>query len=193
MFRLPFLVALALVTAFGLGIGSTVMMLDASSGFGAIRIGPWTAFPLAQASDADPYAKSHRARAGKLLYGSAEGLTFQAATDDKGQKLSPACTYTIEGQTPASRFWTLFAANDKNEPLDPGEDLPSAFNSTNVLRHTDGGFSIAVSASAQPDNWLAIKPGRPYRLVLTLLDTPAAGSSGLLEVDMPKIAKASCP
>ena len=63
------LVALALITAFGLGIGSTVMMLDASSGFGAIRIGPWKAFPEAQMPDADPYAKSHRARAGRLLLG----------------------------------------------------------------------------------------------------------------------------
>ena len=117
MFRLPLLVALALVTAFGVGIGSSVMMLNASSGFGSIRLGPWAAFPLAQTSSADPYAQSHRARAGRLLFGSAEGLMFQADEDDEGRRLSSDCTYEMKGQTPPARFWTLYAANSLNEPL----------------------------------------------------------------------------
>ena len=193
MFRLPFLVALALITAFGLGIGSTVMMLNASSGFGAIKIGPWTAFPEAQMPDADPYAKSHRARAGRLLLASAEGLTFQAGLDQNGRPLSPACTYEMTGQTPPARFWTLFAADSTNEPLTPGDALPAAFNAWNVLRASNGAFTIRISASAQPGNWLALKRGRPFRLVLSLLDTPTAGSSGVLEIDMPALRKVSCP
>ncbi|MDB5524854.1 MAG: hypothetical protein JWM58_2617 [Rhizobium sp.] len=192
MFRLPFLVALALITAFGLGIGSTVMMLDASSGFGAIRLGPWAAFPEAQMADADPYAKSHRARAGRLLFGTAEGLIFQADADQDGKRLSPACTYEITGQTPPARFWTLYAADSLNEPLDPGPERPAAFNSWNVLRQPDGAFTVRISASAQPGNWLAVSRSRPYRLVLSLLDTPTAGSSGVLEIQMPALTKVSC-
>lgn len=193
MFRLPFLVALALITAFGLGIGSTVAMLDASQGFGAIRLGPWTAFPQAQMPDADPYAKAHRARAGRLLFGSAEGLTFQADNDQAQHRLSAACTYEIAGQTPPARFWTLYAADDTNEPLVPGTELPAAFNSWNVLRDGNGAFTVRISATAQPGNWLAVKRGRPYRLILSLLDTPTAGSNGVLEIDMPSLRKVSCP
>eukprot|EP01035_Chromulina_nebulosa_P057599 gene57599-78913_t len=178
MFRLPFLVALALITAFGLGIGSTVMMLNASSGFGAIGIGPWIAFPEAQMPDADPYAKAHRARAGRLLLGSAEGLTFTARTDSQKRPLSPSCTYALTGNTPPARFWSLYAADATGEPLNPGDDLPSAYNAWSVLRGPDGAFSVSVSASAQPGNWLAVRRGRPYQLVLTLLDTPTAGSNG---------------
>lgn len=192
MFRLPFLVALALITAFGLGIGSTVTMLDASAGFGAIKLGPWVAFPEAQMPDADPYAKSHRARAGKLLLGSAEGLTFRADVDQDGKRLSPRCTYEMNGQTPLARFWTLYTANAGDEVLDPGPELPAAFNSWNVLRRPDGTFSIMISPSPQPGNWLAVKHGRPYRLVLSLLDTPTAGSNGVLEIDMPVLRKVSC-
>jgi hypothetical protein len=192
MFRLPFLVALALITAFGLGIGSTVKMLDASAGFGAIRLGPWTAFPELQMPDADPYAKSHRARAGKLLLGSAEGLIFHADIDQDGKRLSPACTYEMSGQTPLARFWTLYTANADDEVLDPGAERPSAFNAWNVLRRPDGTFSILISPSPQPGNWLAVKRGRPYRLVLSLLDTPTAGSNGVLEIDMPTLRKVSC-
>jgi hypothetical protein len=193
MFRLPFLVALALLAAFGLGIGSTVMMLDASSGFGAIRIGAWKAFPAAQTEDADPYARSHRARAGRLLYGAAEGLSFTAETDDAGQKLSPACTYRITGQTPPARFWTVYPSDGKGEPIAVDPALPGALNSVTALRRADGGFTIAVSPRAQSGNWLAAPADRPYRLTLTLFDTPAAGSSGLIDVKMPAIEKAGCP
>jgi hypothetical protein len=193
MFRLPFLVALALITAFGLGIGSAVAVLDASSGFGAIRIGPWTAFPVAQSKSADPYAKSHRARAGRLLFGSAEGLMFQAAEDSDGNPLTPACTYLLSGQTPPARFWTLYAADADSEPLVAGPELPSAFHAWNVLRGADGAFSVRISASAQPGNWLAVASGRPYRLVLSLMDTPTASSSGLLDVAMPDLRRVSCP
>jgi hypothetical protein len=192
MFRLPLLVALALITAFGLGIGSAVKMLDASSGFGAIRIGPWVAFPQAQTADADPYARSHRARAGRLLFGSAEGLVFQADVDQDGKRLSPACTYEMTGLTPPARFWTLYAADSSNEPLNPGAELPAAFNAWNVLRRADGTLTVRISATAQPGNWLAVRPGRPFRLVLALLDTPTAGSSGVLDISMPRLSKVGC-
>ena len=193
MLRLPFLVALALLTAFGLGIGTAVGMLDASSGFGAIRLGAWAAFPEAQTDQADPYAQAHRARAGELLYASAEGVQFQADKDDAGDRLSPRCTYAMEGLTPPARFWTLYAANQEMEPLVQPAYLPGAFNAWNVLRRADGSFTVLISARAQPGNWLALNEGLPFRLVLTLLDTPTAGSSGLIELSMPKLRKVSCP
>ena len=193
MLRLPFLVALALVTAFGLGIGAAVGMLDASSGFGAIRLGPWAAFPHAQTASADPYARAHRARAGKLLYAAAEGLQFQADTDDEGNRLTPRCTYAIDGMTPPARFWTLYAANQEMEPLKPARYLTPAFNAWNVLRRADGSTRVLISARAQPGNWLALNEGQSFRMVLTLLDTPTAGSSGVLEIRMPKLQKVSCP
>ncbi|MFM2280356.1 MAG: hypothetical protein RLZZ444_2587, partial [Pseudomonadota bacterium] len=46
---------------------------------------------------------------------------------------------------------------------------------------------------AQPGNWLTIPPAGSFKLVLTLLDTPAAGSSRILEITMPKLARVSCP
>lgn len=193
MLRLPFLVAIALLTAFGLGISSAVGMLDASSGFGAIRIGPWAAFPEAQTTAADPYARAHRARSGELLYATAEGLQFQAATDDNGDRLTPRCTYAIDGLPPPARFWTLYAASQTMVPLTPARYLPQAFNAWNVLRRADGSFRVLISARAQPGNWLALNEGQPFRLVMTLLDTPTAGSSGLLEIRMPKLEKVSCP
>ena len=192
MFRVPLLVAVALVIAFGGGIFSALKALDATIGFGAIRLGAWEAFPAAQTADADPYAKAHRARAGQLLYGGAEGLSFTAAVDDGNQRLDARCTYRIAGQTPPSRLWTLFAATPDSRPLPLSKGLSPAINSLSVLRAADSSVSILVSARPQPGNWIALPPSGPFRLTLTLLDTPTAGSSGLIELSMPVIENLGC-
>ena len=193
MFRIPLLVALALAVAFGVGIVSTVSALRATVGFGAIALGPWVAFPEAQTADTDPYAKAHRARSGQLLYGGAEGLQFTAATDSAGQTLNAGCSYDISGITPPARFWTLFAAYANGQFMNTSPDLPTAFNAWTVLRQPDSTFVIHVSPVAQPDNWLAIQRVGPFKLVMTLLDTPTAGSSGLIDLAMPQIVKTGCP
>jgi len=192
VFRVPFLIAIALAIAFGGGIWSTLVALDATIGFGAIKLGAWEAFPAAQTAEADPYAKSHRANAGKLLYASAEGLVFTAGVDETGARLAGNCSYRLTGHTPPARFWTLFATAPGAAPPPARSDLPRALNSRTVLRDGDGGFEIAISAAAQPGNWLAVPETGPFRLTLTLFDTPTAGSSGLIDLTMPRIERTGC-
>ncbi len=192
LFRLPFLVLVALVVAFGGGIWSTLVALDATTGFGAIRLGAWEAFPQAQTADADPYAKAHRANGGRLLYGTAEGLSFTASVDQTGQRLSGRCTYLLSGQTPVARAWTLFAATVKGAAPLTGQDLPVALNSRTVLRDATGAFIITLSPDASAGNWLAVPRDGSFYLTLTLLDTPTAGSSGLIDLAMPRIDRIGC-
>ncbi|MBR0556530.1 DUF1214 domain-containing protein [Ciceribacter sp. L1K23] len=192
MFRVPLLVALALAIAFGGGIGVTLSALNASAGMGAVRVGVWSAFPEAQLASADPYAKSHRARAGRLLYGSAEGLTFTARTDDSGQRLTGTCSYRIRGASPPARLWTLYAADAGGLPLQTPAGLPGAINSLTVLRDGDGLFDITISPTAQPMNWIALADTGGFQLVMTLFDTPASGNSGLIGFEMPSVAAIGC-
>ncbi|KXG88072.1 DUF1214 domain-containing protein [Agrobacterium bohemicum] len=192
MFRVPFLVAISLIIAFGGGILSTLAALEATDGFGSIKIGAWDAFPEAQTTEADPYAKSHRADAGKLLYGTAEGLSFTAANDSSGQRLTGECRYRLTGSVPPSRFWTLYAADQQGNLLDDGSGRPMALNSRTLLHGPDGGMDISVAAVAQTYNWLAVPAGANFKLVLTLLDTPVAGSTGLIDIKMPDIQKTGC-
>nr|WP_246712071.1 DUF1214 domain-containing protein [Rhizobium sp. BK612] len=168
------------------------MALDATSGFGAIKLGAWQAFPEMQTADADPYAKSHRARAGRLLYGTAEGLVFTASDDDGKARLTANCTYRISGQTPPARLWTLFIAGNDGRPVEDAAGRPSTINSWVVLRKPDSTFNITVSSSAQAGNWLALPPSGNFRLVWTLLDSPAASNSGLIDLGMPKLEKIGC-
>ena len=193
MLRVPATIAAIFLLAFGGAMLTAVYALKATVGFGSIDIGPWTAFPLAQTEQADPYAKAHRARAGKLLLGDAEGLVFVASSDSSGSRLTGNCGYRISGQTPPARFWTLHLtdANDVLLPVDPS--LPSAFHSQNVLKDQSGQFSIGVGNRPKPGNWLATGgTNDAFKLVLTLYDTPTAGSSRVIELQMPQIEAGAC-
>ncbi len=192
MFRVPFLVAITLAIAFGGGIYSTLRLLEATAGFGAIRLGAWQAFPDAQTAGADPYARAHRAKAGRLLYGSAEGLMFEADRDDQGAPLDAACTYRLSGQTPIARAWTLYVARPDGSALISAEGLPNGLNSTIIARRADSSFEVTLSDEAVAGNWLALPKSGGFRLELTLLDTPTAGSSGLFDLAMPRLERQEC-
>jgi hypothetical protein len=183
---------MTLIIAFGGGILISLYALNATAGFGAIKLGAWEAFPELQTEEADPYAKSHRARAGQLLYGSAEGLMFTAKVDDEGQRLNARCSYRLVGQTPPARVWTLFTADNSGNPASLQDGLPGALNAWTVLRQPDSSFSIDISAHARPGNWLALPAAGTFQLVLTLFDTPTAGSSGVIDLAMPKLLKTGC-
>ena len=183
---------MTLIIAFGGGILVSLYSLNATAGFGAIKLGAWEAFPELQTENADPYAKSHRARAGRLLYGSAEGLMFTAKVDDAGNRLEAGCSYRITGQTPPARIWTLFTSDNSGNPASLQPGLPGALNSWTVLRQPDSSFTIDISTRARPNNWLALPAAGTFQLVLTLFDTPTAGSSGVIDLAMPKLTKTGC-
>lgn len=192
MFRVPFLVAVALIIAFGGGIELTRYAISRSSGFSAVVLGAWQAYPKAQTAEADPYARNHRAKAAGLLLGSAEGLVFYADHDDTGAALTPACSYRVSGKVPQARFWTLTATDLDNLPLTVRAGLPGALNMQTVLYGNDGTLTVMVSDTPQPGNWLAVPVGSRYRLAFTLFDTPVAGSSGLIDQSMPVITREEC-
>ena len=192
MFRLPVLVLLTLAIAFGGGAWSAARMLKATSGFGAIELGAWSAYPELQTSNADPFARAHRAGDGHILLGRAEGLVFTALTDETGAALSGRCAYEISGTTPPARFWTLRVADADGMPLEAPERVPASLNSWTTLRTIDGTFRIRLSAAPQAGNWIWLDAPDTVSFVLTLIDTPTAASVSMVELDMPKIEKIGC-
>ncbi len=192
MLRNVFLALIALVVAIGGGTLSAWYAVNRFEGFGALTIGQWTAHPDAGTPLADPYAKARAAREGSFPLGSTEGLAFYAYSDDQGKALDRRCTYTIEGNTPNSRFWTLYAADQALVALDPGKDRLPAIHSREIFRKEDGAFIVNVSPKAQPGNWLATSGNGRMVLVMTLYDTPVASNSGLVNMTFPAVTRGSC-
>lgn len=193
MFRVPISVAIILLIAFGGATASAIYALKVTVGFGSIELGAWKAWPAAHTEHADPYAKAHRARSGKLLLGDAEGLVFIAERDSEGNRLITSCRYIVVGETPPARFWTLHATDANDVLLETGEQFPSAYHSHNVLKGQSGEFEIRAANRPQPGNWLATgQENRPFKLVLTLFDTPTTGSSRVNDLQMPDIFGDEC-
>lgn len=60
MFRTPFLIALSLAIAFGLGVPSVWWALDRTSALATLSIAEWSAEPFEGTSQADPYSRPAR-------------------------------------------------------------------------------------------------------------------------------------
>lgn len=190
--RLVFDLAVAVVIAAVVGIGSAWLAVDRGRIFGAVVVGGWTAWPAEGTADADPYALAMLARTGEVPLGAGEGLTFTADRDRSGAPLSGRCTYSVSGETPAARLWTLTAYDGKDQ-LMANPANRTGFHSREVVRASSGDFAITVSAVVQPGNWLPIAAVERFKLVLRLYDTPLTTGRQLAELIMPAIDRTSCP
>jgi hypothetical protein len=127
-----------------------------------------------------------------LSLGRAEGLSFSTRRDSAGDPLRLECQYRIEGTVPTSRFWTLHAARRSGAVIDSRDGGPAALHSYGLLRSGDDEVSIAIGAVPEPGNWLPLSGRGPMSFVLTLYDTPIAGSTGIVDIDLPRILKVGC-
>lgn len=183
------LVAIAIAAA--VGFGSAMMVLDRERLFGAVDRGAWTTWPEFGSRNADPYSRAVLARTGEVPLGSGEGIAFVADRDDGGAGLVASCSYAVDGETPAGRLWTL-TATDTEGHLFENPAGRGGFQSREILRREDGSFTILVSATPQPGNWLPIDGDRPFRLTLRIYDTPLT-SSGIEAATLPAIERRGCP
>jgi hypothetical protein len=186
-------ITLALAVALTGGAYATWKSIRGTDTFGAVTIGEWISYPDSGTTSADPYAKARLARDASLALGAAEGVTFFADRDGVGDALSGACTYEIAGDSPTARIWTIFAVGKNQTPMtldDPA--WPVSLHSSSIFYQNTGGFRILVSATARPDNWLAVKANDPFVLAFTLYDSPVASNKGLIETAFPTITKVKC-
>jgi hypothetical protein len=182
----------AALIGIALGLAVTFATLERGFGFGAVRAGPWTAWPRVGASDIDPYARAVLSRTGEIPLAAAQGIAFYARSDDTGSPLSGSCDYIVSGAVPAARYWTL-TLTDPNGRLVENAAHRYAFTSAEVLRRADNSFSIAVAPGARSGNWLPSEPARRFVLVLKLYDAVASASpSGLVGATTPRIIRGRC-
>ena len=174
------------------GLGATWLTVTRGVAFGAVTVGPWTAYPKTGTSGIDPYARATVARNGLLPLGSGDGVAFIARTDDSGQALDGRCDVVISGTTPTARHWTLTL-------YDPAGGLVTnavgryGFTSQEIVRRSDGTFDITLAARARPGNWLPTGGIERYILMLRLYDTPVGVATRAgRETPMPSVQRRTC-
>lgn len=175
-----------------LGLFVTVVAIERGKGFGAIEAGPWTGWPRKGTLDLDPYTRAILAYSGEMSLSESEGMTFAAHGDSNGAEFDPACDYTLKGEIPPARYWTLTLLSPEGAPVASMADR-RGFTSSEVLRASDGQFEITLSRHARPGNWLPLGSASKFILVLRLYDSePGASSAALDAAHMPELVKGRC-
>jgi hypothetical protein len=106
--------------------------------------------------------------------------------------LDGRCTFVIAGLTPAARYWTLTLYDGEGRLVANAIDR-HGFTSAEIVRASDGRFTINVGPRARPGNWLPTGGIERFVLVWRLYDTPI-GVAALTneEGPMPAIARKGC-
>ncbi len=174
-----------------LGLCVTFAAMQSGFGFGAVRAGPWLAWPKNGAANSDPYARAGLAYSGEIPLGASEGVAFVASRDSAGRPFDPNCDYSVGGETPQARYWTLTVMTPSGRLVDnPAER--NGFTSSEILRSADGGFSIALSHNARPGNWLPLGSAS-FILVLRLYETEFSAATEAFDAStLPNIARGAC-
>lgn len=181
-----------LILAAAIGLGATWLTLTRGVAFGALTIGAWTAWPKSGSVDIDPYARATIARTGELPVGVGDGVAFYAHTDDGGNVLDGRCTFMVSGMTPAARYWTLTLYDPQGRLVANTIDR-HGFTSAEILRETNGRFTVTIGPRARPGNWLPSGGIEQFVLVWRLYDTPiGVASLTTKEGPMPAVERKSC-
>ncbi len=175
-----------------LGLVITFIEIEHGKGFTAIEAGPWTGWPRSEASEIDPYTRAILAYSGKISLSESEAMSFVAQGSSDGAAFDPDCDYTIKGEVPPARYWTLSLLSPAGALIGNMTDR-RGFTSSEVLRASDGRFEITLSRHARPGNWLPLGSASKFILVLRLYDNELGATEGTLDAaHMPAIAKGRC-
>jgi hypothetical protein len=181
-FELP----LTLLTAFMLAVFATRFLLRRAPPHR--KNGVWHVDLTPGSEHAGIYTRAFIAWNSLFALRAPEAVYFTALHDSDGKRLECAATYSIEGQDPDARWWSLTAY--KNHRLIPNPLGRYSFSQTSVSRSTGGRWRIRVSPQYQPENWLPT--GEPEgNLGLTLrLYGPARDTLANLEsISLPHIRR----
>jgi hypothetical protein len=177
------------IVAAAIGLGSAWFALSHGAGFGALRIGAWSAQPKNGTTGIDPYSRAAIARSGALPIGLGDGVAFTAAADDRGQSLDGRCDVIISGTTPVARYFTL-TLYDRDGRLVANSLNRHGFTSEELYRNQDGSFTVEVAPRARAGNWLPTGGVDRYVLVLRFYDTSVGvATRAEREAPMPSIKR----
>ncbi len=186
----------AFFVALLLGIGSAFYAIRNGVPYATNKTGPWISWPNEGHPDADVYTHAHIASSGRLPITSTAARYFLARTDDSGRPLTSSCQYLLIGEPLDARWWSL-ALYDGNGMLIANPSDRYSFNSSDILRRSDGSYHVILARNARPENWLStgVQPKRRLQLLLRVYDPKQTNriGIGLINLDrLPKIERQSC-
>lgn len=180
--------------AFGLGLWSSWTMVEHGSRLTTRESGAWLLWTRAGRPEADPYTRAHFMRQGSLPLSTSAVQTWEARTDDDGQRLHSSCEYALQGDGLASEWWSLAVYDDRGR-LIGNQANRYAYNSGSVALGTDGTYIVTLARDARPGNWLPT--GGAGRMVLVMSRPASRPNATPAEIEaadraLPAVRRIAC-
>jgi hypothetical protein len=121
---------------------------------------------------------------------SEEAVYLFAADDNEGKRLNGSNNYEIKGNINdiKAEYWSITAyASDLY--LIPNEANRYSFNRDNLQTDNAGNFTIHLSAAKSEGNWLPLKTGGKFQLVLRIYKGEKEFMEGLGKANLPLLRK----
>jgi hypothetical protein len=183
-----------ILAGIALGMLSAWYMIDRGTALTTAHIGPWQHWISSGVIDADPYTLANTTRSGRLPMTTSSALYFAAREDSDGRPLHGSCDYQVAGKSLDADWWSFAVYRPDGRPIRNASHRTS-FNSTDVLRQTDGGYQIALAGSARPGNWIDTGGNDELVLFLRLYSihvTKDTQRSSTIEQNLPVIRRLNC-
>jgi len=180
------LVAMALGGA--IGIGSALLTVKIGAGLGGVKNGPWRTNPTIGSRQANIYTRAIVAVHGLFALNRTETIYYTAAADDSGNRFNGDHTYRIEGKAPEARWWSITAYGADNY-LIPNELNRYSFSGNSVTCDAGGKFTIYLSKTPKPGNWLPLGNRKRFVLSLRLYNPGESIRNNLATAALPHIIK----
>lgn len=176
------------------GAALTSLSVGSHSNLFVTKMLAWEFSPRVGSSEIDPYTRARLFFEGELPLAAGEGYTLRARTDVAGAPLDRMCRYRVASPLPAARYWTLTLTDPHGRVL---ANLAQRYSLTSaeILRASDGTFSILIGPDAMAGNWLPTgrEQGR-FEIMLRLYETPLAATATHIDPrTMPRLEKLGCP
>lgn len=188
--RILLKILLATVAGVLLGLGGTWVVGTQLGLPGAVSDGPWHTSLAIGSSTGGAYTRAIVALHGLFALKRSETVYYNATTDDAGDALNGNCRYRVIGHDPDSRWWSI-TAYGPDDYLIPNPTRHYAVSKDSVRHDDNGRFTITLSPSPAPRNWIATSKG-PFSLTLRLYNPNQSVAADPAHARLPKIKKGRC-
>lgn len=181
-------IAIALIFGTALGIGSATLAYDNIASLRSINNGPWQTNLAVGSGEANLYLRASVAVHGLLALNQSETIYYHAYDDNSGKSFNGDNVYRIEGKAPDARWWsiTVYGADDF---LIPNESNRYSYSGNSVTYGPDGKFTIYLSKTQKPGNWLPLGEQKRFSLSLRLYNPGESVRKNPATVELPRITR----
>jgi len=180
------------LVALVLGIGSALWLLKLSPVDKSLVVnGPWRTSLSIGSAQAGNYLRAWVALNGLFALNKTETVYFSADTDEDGQALRSGCDYRVEGRDMAARWWSITVYGADNY-LIPNEAMRYAFNGRDIAKNAAGRYTISLSSTPKPGNWLPCGNQGQLYLTMRLYNPLPEVYQKPAELELPRIIKEAC-